>query len=141
MLDNLDPRERRTDESSPATHEAPAGRPLADREVPLTGRATPPSVHAWLDGELPESALRQHADVARDVDFWLRIEREVEVRREMKTPVHVYRQIMDALPATAPRATPWWRRSFTVTPLMALAAAVGALIVGVAIGAGLLRPH
>jgi hypothetical protein len=138
MLDNLDPRERRTEQPGPTSRETSDARPLADREVPLDGRATPASIHAWLDGELPVNAVR-HGDAARDVDFWLRIEREVEVRRKMKTPVHVYRQIMEALPQAVPQAVPWWRRPFTVTPLLAFAAAVGALALGVVIGAAMLR--
>jgi hypothetical protein len=131
MLDNLDPGKGRTDQPARTPQDAPS-RPVADREVPLTGRTTPAAVHAWLDGELPMSAVR-HGDVARDVEFWLRIEREVEVRREMKTPVHVYQQIMDSLPLSIPRAVPWWRRSFAVTPAMAIAAMAGALALGAAI--------
>jgi hypothetical protein len=138
MLDNLDPNEGRTDVPAGKPREMQVPRPIADREVPLAGRATPAAVHAWLDGELPESAVR-HGDAAHDVEFWLRIERDVEVRREMKTPVHVYQQIMDSLPLTVPQATPWWRRRFTVSPVVALAAAAGAVAVGMAVGATVLR--
>lgn len=138
MLDNLDPKEGRTEQPTRTSRDTSAQRPIADREVPLTGRATPAAVHAWLDGELPESAVR-HGDAAHDVEFWLRIEREVEVRREMKTPVHVYQQIMDSLPMTAPEATPWWRRRFAVSPAVAIAATAGAVAVGMALGATVLR--
>ncbi|HEU4641425.1 MAG TPA: hypothetical protein VFS44_03150 [Gemmatimonadaceae bacterium] len=134
MLDNLDPRERRIDQPTPASREFPVARPIADREVPLTGRTTPENVHAWLDGELSETAARQ-GDAVRDVDFWLRIEREVQVRREMKTPVHVMERIMESLPASAPESTPWWRRQLTVSPMIAIAATMGAVAVGAAIGA------
>ena len=134
MLDNLDPKEGRTNQ--PTSRETPAARPLADREVPLAGRNTA-AIHAWLDGDLPESAVRQ-GDTARDVEFWLRIERDVEVRRTMKTPVHVYQQIMDSLPATAPQAR-WWRRQLTINPMLALVAAAGAIAIGMAIGAALLH--
>ena len=108
MLDNLDPNEPRT----PKTRETPIEqRPLADREVPLTGRAGAATLHAWLDGEMPESAAR-HSNVARDVDFWLRLDRDLQVRRQMTTPAHVYEQIMAALPAAVPSAaTKWYSRT------------------------------
>ncbi len=138
MLDNLDPKEGRTDQPARKPREESGSRPIADREVPLAGRTTSAAVHAWLDGEMSENAVR-HGDTAHDVEFWLRIEREVEVRREMKTPVHVYQQIMDSLPATAPQSAPWWRRRFTVSPMVALAAAAGAVAVGMAVGATILR--
>jgi len=140
MLDNLDPRERQTDVPAPGAREAPAARPLADREVPLGGQAVSATIHEWLDGEAPESAVR-HAGTARDVEFWKRLEREVEVRRAMRTPVHVYQQIMESLPEAAPQVTPWWKRQVTVTvsPLMAMAAAAGAIAVGAALAAMMLR--
>lgn len=140
MLDNLDPRERRIDQPTPATREFPVARQIADREVPLTGRTTPESIHAWLDGELAETAVRQ-SDAVRDVDFWLRIEREVQVRREMKTPVHVMERIMESLPSHAPDAAPWWRRQITMSPMIAIAAAMGAVAVGAAIGVAVMRAH
>jgi len=106
MLDNLDPRERRS-EDTPKSRETSAARPLSDREVPLNGDTRTATLNAWLDGEVPESEVRATAN-ARDVEFWLRIEKEVEVRREMKTPVHVYSQIMEALPNDLPAAVPWY---------------------------------
>jgi hypothetical protein len=137
MLDNLDPSEHRT----PPAHksgESPA-RPISDREVPLTGQHTPAAIHAWLDGELTESAVRQ-SDAARDVDFWLRLDREVHVRRQMTTPTHLYEKIMDALPAAAPAVSePWWNRSFSLTPAVAIAAAAGAVAIGLAVGATVLH--
>lgn len=95
-------------------------------------------IHAWLDGEVPESAVRR-ADTARDVEFWNRIEKDVEVRRQMKTPVHVYAQIMDSLPEKVPQVMPWWRTEHTVSPMLLIAAGAGLLAVGVAVGALLLR--
>ncbi|HEX8718794.1 MAG TPA: hypothetical protein VF722_17635 [Gemmatimonadaceae bacterium] len=95
-------------------------------------------IHAWLDGEVPESAVRR-ADTAHDVEFWNRIEKDVEVRRQMKTPVHVYAQIMDSLPEKVPQVTPWWRTEHAVSPMLLIAAGVGLLAVGVAVGALLLR--
>lgn len=138
MLDNLDPAERRPDVSTPKTRETPVARPLADREVPLAGDPRTNTIHAWLDGELPESEARTRG-TARDVDFWLRIEKEVEIRREMQTPPHVFRQIMEALPEDAPPALPWYKRTVTVTPVVAMAATAGAVAVGMAIGAAIGR--
>ena len=137
MLDNTDPMERPASAPAPARRDAPAARPVADREVPIEGHA-PASVNAWLDGDIPESAVRR-GDTARDVDFWLRIEKEVEVRREMKTPVHVYQQIMESLPMATPRTTPWYQRSFTLSPMIAVTAAAAAVAVGVVIGIALMK--
>lgn len=137
MLDNTDPMERTSSVPPSDRRQAPAARPPADREVPIEGHAAA-SINAWLDGDVPESAVR-HADTARDVDFWLRIEKEVEVRRDMKTPAHVYQQIMEALPAAAPRTTPWYERSLTVSPVVAITAAAAAVAVGVVIGIALMK--
>ena len=137
MLDNLDPRERRS-EDTPKSRETSAAHPLSDREVPLNGDTRTATLNAWLDGEVPESAARATAN-ARDVEFWLRIEKEVEVRREAKTPVHVYRQIMEALPDDAPAALPWYKKQVTVNPMVAMAATAGAVAVGMAIGAALTK--
>jgi hypothetical protein len=64
--------------------ERPAGpeRPLADREVPLgpPTAAIADAVHAWLDGEAPESSVRR-AEWSRDVDFWKRMNEDLERRR------------------------------------------------------------
>ena len=139
MLDNLDPREHRTSPATPKSREMPAARPVADREVPIARHQIPTAVQAWLDGDLPESAAR-HADAKGDVDFWLRVDREVQVRRERKTPAHLYQQIMDALPQDAPAMeASLWRRPITVSPAVALATAAGAFAVGVALGAAVLR--
>jgi hypothetical protein len=134
MLDNLDPNEPR----APKTKETPVERPLADREVPLTGRAGAATLHAWLDGEMPETSART-GDMARDVDFWKRLDRELTVRRGMTTPAHVYGQIMASLPMAAPgAATRWYEKPITVTPLTAAAVAAATLAVGVALGAAFL---
>jgi hypothetical protein len=106
-------------------------RPLADREVPLsqpdTGRLLSPAVHAWLDGELPEAAVRQ-GETQRDVEFWKRLAAATESRRHLRTPAHLQQRIMDALPNNPPQViTPWWRREFVLTPAAAIGA-VGALI-------------
>lgn len=141
MLDNLDPNEERSTPaaSRPGRREPAPAQRITDREVPLRGRTTPASVQAWLDGELPESEVRR-GDTAQDVEFWLRIDREVQTRRDLRTPVHVYQQIMDALPEGAPQLVePWWRRSLTIDPLLALAAALGAAALGAILTAALLR--
>ena len=135
MLDDIHPdngrdlngqrRERRPERGSEVE------RPLTDREVPLaqpdTGRLLSPAIHAWLDGELPEAAVRG-GDTQRDVEFWKRMAQVTETRRHLSTPAHVQQRIMDALPHTVPQLiTPWWRREFVITPAAALGAA-GALI-------------
>lgn len=136
MRDNTDPMER-TSGAPRARREAPAARPPADREVPIEGQ-TASTINAWLDGDVPESAVRR-ADTARDVDFWLRIEKEVEVRREMKTPVHVYQQIMQSLPEATPRTTAWYERPLKVSPVLAITAAAAAVAVGIVIGIALMK--
>ena len=137
MRDNTDPMARTSSAPPPERHSAPAARPPADREVPIEGH-TAASIDAWLDGDIPESAVRR-ADTARDVDFWLRIEKEVEVRRDMKTPAHVYQQIMESLPEATPRTTPWYKRSLTVSPMVAITAAAAAVAVGIVIGIALMK--
>jgi hypothetical protein len=116
--------------------------PLADREVPL-GRqgGLSAAVHAWLDGELPEAAVRK-GDTAKDVEFWQMIGQETAQMRRIRTPAHVEALIMESLPHTAPQLiTPWYRRELVVTPgvalgsaaaLVVLTAAVTALLLGIA---------
>jgi hypothetical protein len=105
-------------------------RPLADREVPLgnmepENRVLASTVQSWLDGELPEASVRQ-GETARDVDFWKRVNVESERRRRMTTPAYLQAQIMEALPQTAPSLiTPWHKREFVITPMMAVGAAAG----------------
>ena len=66
-------------------------RPLSDREVPLGPPtvAIADAVHAWLDGEAPESSVRR-AEWSRDVDFWKRMNEDLERRRRMQTSAHVH---------------------------------------------------
>jgi hypothetical protein len=117
-------------------------RPVADREVPLDRHGSlSAAVHAWLDGELPEAAVRK-GDTAKDVEFWQMIAQETAQMGRIRTPAHVEALIMEALPHTAPqRITPWYRREFVVTPgvalgsaavLVALTAVVTALLLSVA---------
>lgn len=136
LYDDID-QPRREPETPDRETSGTEARPMADREVPIR-RPTPPAIHAWLDGDLPEAAVR-HADMARDVEFWQRINQETDARRHLRTPVHVYEQIMQSLPQTTPTViTPWWRRPFAMTPMQAVAAGAGVLAVGAAI-AWLLR--
>lgn len=121
-------------------------RPLADREVPLgpPSAVIADSVHAWLDGEVPEShARRGDSAGGRDVDFWKRLDAELVARRRLRTPAHLTAQIMNALPMTAPSViTPWWRREFVVTPSNALMAAATLVAAAAAATALVLRlPH
>ena len=121
---------RRLDGRQPAQR-SESERPLSDREVPLprpeTARVLSPAIHAWLDGELPEAAVRR-GDTQQDVEFWKQMAQMTETRRHLRTPAHVQQRIMDALPHTAPQLiTPWYRREFVITPAAALGAA-GALI-------------
>lgn len=114
----------------------PAGpaRPPADREVPLgqTTTAIADGVHAWLDGDAPESSVRR-AEWSRDVEFWKRLDEDLAVRRRMRTPAHLQAQIMNALPAQAPQlSTPWYRRELVLTPSIAIAAAA-TLVVAAAV--------
>jgi len=135
MLENTNPRDHQNELGRDKERDAPApSRPLADREVPLGERRTPAAVQAWLDGELSEAEVRR-GDMVRDVEFWRRLNVDVEERRQMRTPVHVYERIMSSLPETAPHiAVPWWRRPFAVTPGLALLASAGLLALGLVVG-------
>ena len=139
MMDNLNTHDDGAERASERAHRAPESRPLADREVPLGRRTTPPAVHAWLDGELPESAVRR-GEYVRDVEFWSEITRQASARREVRTPTHVQAAIMAALPQTAPAlVSPWYRREFLISPLAALGAAVGLLALAAMVTAAILR--
>jgi hypothetical protein len=100
-------------------------RPVADREVPLDRHGTlSAAVHAWLDGEVPEAAVRK-GETAKDVEFWQMIAQETAQMRRTRTPAHVEALIMEALPQTAPQMiTPWHRREFVMTPVIAATTAI-----------------
>jgi len=146
MLDDLNPdvpqapREGRSQPEPRAKKEREV-HPVVEREVPFgqpLDRVLANSVHAWLDGELPEAAVRT-GDTARDVAFWRGFSRQMEQSRRLRTPEHVEAQIMAALPHHPPQLiSPWWRREFVITPmaavsvgvaLMALAATAAVLLV------------
>ncbi len=114
-------------------------RPLADREVPIDRERLSANVHQWLDGELPEAAVRSPA-LDRQVELWKSIGADLQVRRRIVTPAGSMERIMAALPQTTPTViTPWHVRPMEVTPLVAGAAGAGLLAVGVALGAVLAR--
>lgn len=118
-------------------------RPLADREVPLgtqepDARVLSPTIHQWLDGELPEASLRK-GDTAREVEFWKNINVEVDRRRRMQTPAYLEARIMEALPQTAPAMiTPWYRREFVITPNRAVAVISGLVAATAALTAAIM---
>lgn len=128
MHDNLNPgspRDGRDGKKADGTrkqrdHEV---RPVVEREVPLGQQAEhslAASVHAWLDGELPEAAVRK-GETAPDVEFWRNLSGQMDRARRMRTPPHIEAQIMAALPHHAPALiTPWYRREFVITPVAAV---------------------
>lgn len=137
MLDDLTPeppRPRR--ESKPQAHQ-----PKKDHEVRRVvesdvgqheDRQLASAVHAWLDGELPEAAVR-NGETARDVEFWRSVTRRVEQSRHLRTPDHVEAQIMAALPHHAPQMiSPWYRREFVITPVAAVSAGVAIAVLAAA---------
>ncbi len=148
MLDDLAARDGRDETGRPRAPRASdsvqgdsptplADRPLADREVPIELARTSDMVHAWLDGELPRSALRG-IDAARHVEFWGRVDSELELRREVRAPVGFVERVMEALPAATPHTTaPWWSRQVVMNPLVVAAAAAGLLALGTALGAAM----
>lgn len=72
--------------------------PLTDREVPLGQLRTSPAIHAWLDGELPESEV-QGAEYARERALWARVNAETAARRETRAPARLRANVMAAIRA------------------------------------------
>lgn len=116
-------------------------RSVVEREVPLqSDRALAPAVHSWLDGELPEAAVRK-GDTARDVEFWRNVNSQMERARRMRTPVHVEAQIMASLPHHAPQMiTPWYQREFVIRPSVAVALAIALVAITAAATVAFLAP-
>lgn len=139
MLDDLNPQGGRGESQAPKRAREER-QPLTDREVPLGQAHNMAPIHAWLDGELPESAVRT-AESARDVDFWRKVTEETARRRTMKTPAYLEAQIMAALPTdrTADGVQTWWAREVTMTPATAAVAAASLLAVGAAATVAVLR--
>jgi len=140
MLDNLHSSDGRSENGREQNGREQQAAPLSDREVPLGRRRTPAAVHAWLDGELPETEVRL-GDTKRDVEFWSRIAEQSETRRQMRTPAHLQAQIMAALPQAAPAAdvTPWYSRSIELAPVVAILGGAALVAAGAAIGAAVAR--
>ena len=135
MFNAFDPQGARDGRESERAAERAPEQPMADREVPIGFAVTPAGIHEWLDGELSEAEVRR-ADTARHVEFWNRLNSDVEVRRQMKTPAHVSAQIMAAIAPTqvvAPAAESWTSRGITLSPMGAIAAAAGLLAAGAVI--------
>jgi hypothetical protein len=130
MLDNHFERGGHGEPSRERQNNADTG-PISDREVPLTPIATSDVVNRWLDGELPEP-VGLHGDAARSVEFWRRIGEETDRRRQMVTPPHLSSKIMAALPKAevARQVTPAMRKTLELTPMTALAAAIGIFALG-----------
>lgn len=149
MLDDLNPgipRDRDAQKSVPPRSRRDREqevRSVVEREVPLgqqSDRVLAAAVHSWLDGELPEAAVRK-GDTSRDVEFWRGISGQMDRTRRMRTPDHVEAQIMAALPHHAPALiTPWFRREFVITPMAAVSVAVALVTLAVASTVVLLIP-
>jgi hypothetical protein len=150
MLDDLNPGSPRDGrdghKDGPARHRRDRDqevRSVVEREVPLgqqSDRVLAAAVHSWLDGELPEAAVRK-GDTARDVEFWRNISDQMDRARRLRTPEHVEAQIMAALPHHAPALiTPWWRREFVITPMTAVSVAAALITLAVATTVALLAP-
>jgi hypothetical protein len=148
MLDDLNPGPRNGRDGHETARPARARRdrdkevrPIVEREVPLgqqSDRVLSAAVHAWLDGELPEAAVRK-GETSRDVEFWRRMAGQMDQRRHMITPEHIEGRIMAALPHHAPQLiSPWWRREFVITPMTALAIAAALMTIAAAATALLL---
>ena len=119
-------------------------RPVVEREVPFGQQSSEhvlaASVHSWLDGELPEAAVRK-GDTARDVEFWHNLNSKMDLARRMRTPEHIEAQIMAALPHHAPALiSPWYRREFVITPMTAVSVATALVTLAVATTVALMAP-
>lgn len=118
-------------------------RPVVERDIPLghqRERVLDSAVQAWLDGELPEAAVRS-GRTARDVEFWRNVTGHMDRSRLVRTPEHVEAQIMAALPHHAPQViTPWWRREFVITPLAAVTVGVALMALAAAATVAILAP-
>ena len=151
MLDDLNPGSRPRDGEQTGKKEKASKqrsdrdrevRSVVEREMPgqQSERVLAASVHAWLDGELPEAAVRK-GDTARDVEFWRTLNDQMDRARHMRTPEHVEANIMAALPHHAPQLiTPWFEREFVITPFTAVAVAAGLVAATAAVTVALVGP-
>jgi hypothetical protein len=116
-----------------------SGPEFSSGEFPTLGSGfrLSPEVHAWLDGRLPAHAARK-GDAAQDVEFWNRIESDIAKRRQVRTPVHVQRAVMAALPGAAHLAVrPWHLRTVTVARGVLALGGAALLALGLALGIAL----
>jgi hypothetical protein len=149
MLDDLNPgsprgnRDGHKDAPQRTRSKDQEVRSVVEREVPLgqqEDRVLSAAVHSWLDGELPEAAVRK-GDTARDVEFWRTVSDQMDRARRMRTPQHVEAQIMAALPHHAPQLiTPWYQREFVIKPFAAVAAAAVIITLTAALTVAFLAP-
>ena len=94
MYDELQP-----DEGAARPRRTPdAGRPFADREVPIgpARGALSAELHAWLDGEGTEGNARR-GERGSDVDFWLALDAQLTQRRRLCAPTGLASRIMAAI--------------------------------------------
>lgn len=151
MLDDLNPGSRPRDgERTGKKEKTPKQRSDRDREVrsvverempgQQSERVLAASVHAWLDGELPEAAVRK-GDTSHDVEFWRSLNDQMDRARRMRTPEHVEANIMAALPHHAPQViNSWYEREFVITPFTAVAVAAGLVAATAAVTVALIGP-
>ena len=133
--DGRDGRDGHRDSSARRRERDQEVRPVVEREVPLgqhKDRVLASAVHAWLDGELPEAAVR-NGDTARDVEFWQTVSAQMERARRLRTPEHIEAQIMAALPHHRPQLiSRWYQREFVITPFAALAVTMAIITLTIA---------
>ena len=110
-------------------------RPMADREVPLHPRkGMAPVIHEWLDGEVPEAAVRQ-AVGERELKFWRALDTDLQAKRQVRAPMSLEQAIMKALPQNTPAIiTPWHLRPIEVPPVVAIGGAATLLVLGLTVG-------
>lgn len=110
-------------------------RPLSDREVPLHPRkGMAPVIHEWLDGEVPEAAVRE-AVGERELKFWRALNADLQTKRQVRAPLSLEQAIMTALPQNTPAViTPWHIRPIELTPVVAIGAGATLLVLGLTIG-------
>ncbi|MGH7664540.1 MAG: hypothetical protein ACRENI_09640 [Gemmatimonadaceae bacterium] len=139
MHNDFDVQGGSTDGDSYRSRKTSDAQPMADREVPIGGKRNIDLINAWLDGDLPEAAVRR-GDMAKDVELWRQITAETDRRRHLRTPAHVQARIMEALPQSVPQViSPWYAREFVVSPIVAVAAVTGLVAVTAAVTALVLR--
>jgi hypothetical protein len=149
MLDDLntgssrDGREGHKDQARHRRDRDKEVRSVVEREVPLgqqSDRSLSPAVHSWLDGELPEAAVRK-GDTAHDVEFWRNVNSQMDRARRMRTPAHVEAQIMAALPHHAPQMiSPWYQREFVIKPSAAVAVVIALIAITAAATVAFVAP-